>query len=138
MPEKVDLESLTRRLERLEEGLSLLLLERHPGDATADLSTLRASVRSALPALSKEVRGRVRDRRLDTTPVIQWTGENLAAVVEFCGSSATVREDDGSPAVLWLICRGHSSRLRAGSWLAKDSGHVRPTSSPFDRQEATA
>ena len=134
MPEnETDHEALARRLERVEEALTLLLIERYGGDVSADLSGLRTSVRRTLPALSKEVRERIRDHRLDNTKACQWTGENILAVREFVGTDASVREDDGSSTVLWLVCRGQSTRLRAGSWLAKDSGgRVYTTPSPLE------
>lgn len=131
-----DLDTLAERLDRAEEAVSLLLAERF-GDATLDITELRRQVKTAMPALGREVRARVQARLVDTTPTCQYTGANAASVVEFVDGVATVRADDTSSTVLWLIQNGFSTRVRAGTWLAKDptTARVYVTESPFAIQE---
>ncbi len=128
-------EHLTRRLDSLEDGLVLLLLERY-GGAGVDTAGLRDSVRSELSSLAGEVRERLRNRMEDSRVLCQFTGANREDVVQFCGSSATVREDESAPTVLWIIAGGNSQRIRAGTWLERDrAGRILVTKSPV---EATA
>lgn len=120
-----DLDALAERLDRLEEIVALIATRQGNGRVLGD---------PAMRALGGEVRERARARYAADTPLCQFTGLNRAAVQEFVGGAATVREDDTSAAVLWLIQNGHSTRVRAGTWLAKepDTGRVYATTSPTE------
>jgi hypothetical protein len=109
--------SENERLDRLEEAVALLLVERFGGQA--NLPDLRRAVRLEMRHLLPEVEQRVDSGLLSETRVCQYTGRNVNEVREFVGATATVNTDDLSNAV-WLVQRGHSMRVRAGVWIVRD------------------
>jgi hypothetical protein len=107
----------TERIDRLEEGLALLLVERFGGQA--NLPDLRRAVRLGMRHLVPEVEQRVDAGLRSETRACQYIGRNVEEIRAFVDGRATVSIDDISSAI-WLVQSGRSTRVRVGGWIADD------------------
>ena len=114
-----DNDEIIRRLDRLEDGLALLLVERYSGPMT-DVGELRRSVKGEMGELGREVQERLQGRLEDSTPVCQYTGINVDELRAFVGADASVAADPSSRTVVWFVRDGRSERVSPGQWFARD------------------